>query len=173
MIKLTVLRIGILSDTHSYLDPKVFKYFDECDQVWHAGDIGLPAVTDELAKKFDLKAVWGNVDGTDLRSQFKEDLFFEVEGRKIFMTHIAGKPGTYNQRVAFLLNELKPDIIVCGHSHILRVEFDKKYNVLFINPGAAGVHGFHKVKTVLRFEITKGEIKNMQAIELGPRISLP
>ncbi|HYG49391.1 MAG TPA: metallophosphoesterase family protein [Flavobacteriales bacterium] len=167
------MRIGVISDTHSYLDPKVFKYFEACEQVWHAGDIGLASVSDQLAQRFELKAVYGNIDGTDLRKQFKEDLFFEVEGKKILMTHIAGKPGSYNQRVAFLLKELKPDILVCGHSHILRVEFDKKYNVLFMNPGAAGIHGFHKVKTLLRFEITAGEIKHMQVIEMGPRIEIP
>lgn len=167
------MRIGVISDTHGYLDDKVFKYFEGCEQVWHAGDIGLPAVTDRLKEKFDLRAVYGNVDGAGLRAEFPEDLFFEVGSKKICMTHIAGKPYTYNKRVADLLLARKPDILVCGHSHILRVEFDKKYNVLFMNPGAAGVHGFHKVKTLLRFEIDGDQIRNMQAIEMGPRVPMP
>lgn len=165
------MRIGVISDTHGHLDDKVFKYFEHCEQVWHAGDIGLPDVTDRLKERFGLKAVYGNIDGGGLRAEFPEDLFFEVESKKIFMTHIAGKPYAYNKRVAALLQEHQPDIIVCGHSHILRVEFDKKYNTLYINPGAAGVHGFHKVRTLLRFEINGEKIENMEVVELGPRVS--
>lgn len=164
------MKIGIISDTHGFLDPKVFHYFKDCDQVWHAGDIGSSAVTDALKEKFDLKAVFGNIDGGSLRVEFNEDLIFTVEGKKIFITHIAGKPYAYNKRVSDLLKTHQPDVLVCGHSHILRVEFDKKYKTLFINPGAAGIHGFHKVKTLIRFEITANEIKNMQAIEMGPRV---
>lgn len=166
------MKIGILSDTHSYLDPKVFRFFENCDEVWHAGDIGNTTVTDALKQKFNLKAVYGNIDGTELRKEFKEDLIFSVDGKKIFITHIAGKPYSYNSRVANILLTEKPDILVCGHSHILRVEFDKKYNVLYLNPGAAGIHGSHKVKTLLRFEIIEGELKNMEAIEMGPRVGL-
>jgi len=166
------LKIGVLSDTHSYLDPKVFKFFEHCQQVWHAGDIGSCAVTDQLKQKFDLKAVFGNIDDAEIRKEFKEDLIFDAGGKKVLITHIAGKPYTYNARVAKLLIEHKPDIIVCGHSHILRVEFDKKYKVLFLNPGAAGIHGFHKVKTLLRFEIIDGDLKNMEAIEMGPRVGI-
>lgn len=165
------MRIGVISDTHSYLDDKVFKYFEQCQQVWHAGDIGDAAVTDRLRERFDLKAVYGNIDGAGLRAEFPEDLFFQVDQKKIFMTHIAGKPSAYNKRVSDLLVKEKPDIIVCGHSHILRVEFDKKYHVLFMNPGAAGTHGFHKVKTLLRFEIEGEKILNMEAIEMGPRVN--
>lgn len=164
------MRIGVISDTHGYLDDKVFKYFDRCEQVWHAGDIGTPAVTDRLKERFDLKAVYGNIDGAGLRAEFPEDLFFTVGLKKVFITHIAGKPYAYNKRVAGILLEQQPDIMVCGHSHILRVEFDKKYNVLFMNPGAAGVHGFHKVKTLLRFEIEGDQLLNMEAIEMGPRV---
>lgn len=164
------MRIGLISDTHSYLDDKVFKYFERCDQVWHAGDIGVPAVTDRLKERFDLKAVYGNIDGTEIRAEFPEDLFFKAGNKKVFITHIAGKPYSYNKRVSDILLAQKPDIIVCGHSHILRVEFDKKYNVLFMNPGAAGVHGFHKVKTLLRFEINGDQLTNMDAIEMGPRV---
>ncbi len=165
------MKIGIISDTHSHLDPKVFSYFEKCDQVWHAGDIGICAVTDSLKTKFDLKAVYGNIDNAEIRKEFKEDIIFTVEGKKIFITHIAGSPYKYNKRVANILLTEKPDILVCGHSHILRVEFDKKYNVLFINPGAAGIHGFHKVKTLIRFEIIAGELKNMEVVEMGPRVS--
>lgn len=165
-------RIGVIADTHGYLDPLVFKYFEQCDQVWHAGDIGTIEVTEELKKRYDLRAVFGNIDGTELRKEFEEDLIFSVGTKKILITHIAGNPGSYPKRVTDLIAEHHPDVLVCGHSHILRVEFDKKYNLLYINPGAAGVHGFHKVKTLLRFAIDGEKITNMEVVEMGSRASL-
>ena len=163
------MRIALLSDTHSYLDPKVFKYIEGCDEVWHAGDIGSLEVTDQLKKIKPLRAIFGNIDGGVLRQEFPEDLIFTAEGVKVFMTHIGGKPYAYPARVKEIILKEKPKIFICGHSHILRVEFDQKFGVLYLNPGAAGFHGFHKVKTMLRFHLEKGEIKNMEAIELGLR----
>lgn len=161
--------IGLLSDTHGYLDPKIFKYLETCDEIWHAGDIGDLAVTDALSNIKPLRVVYGNIDGAAFRKRFKETLNFRIEGVNVLMTHIGGAAGSYSPKVRALLSEIKPQIFICGHSHILKVMFDKKYNVLYINPGAAGNHGFHKVKTLLRFKIDKNDIKDLEVIELGPR----
>ena len=164
------MRIGIISDTHSYLDPQVFEYFKSVDEIWHAGDIGDPAVADELEKFKPLRAVFGNIDDKNLQARFAEDLWFECEDLKIWMTHIGGAPPNYNPRIKKILKEKIPDIFICGHSHILRVKKDPKYNnMLYLNPGAAGNHGFHLIKTLIRFEIAKKEIKNVEVIELGKR----
>jgi len=164
------MRIGIISDTHSYLDPQVFEYFKNVDEIWHAGDIGDPAVADELEKFKPLRAVFGNIDDKNLQARFAEDLWFECEDLKIWMTHIGGAPPNYNPRIKKILKEKIPDIFICGHSHILRVKKDPKYNnMLYLNPGAAGNHGFHLIKTFIRFEIAKKEIKNVEVIELGKR----
>ena len=164
------MRIGIISDTHSYLDPQVFEYFKNVDEIWHAGDIGDPAVADELEKFKPLRAVFGNIDDKNLQARFAEDLWFECEDLKIWMTHIGGAPPNYNPRIKKILKEKIPDIFICGHSHILRVKKDPKYNnMLYLNPGAAGNHGFHLIKTLIRFEIVNKEIKNVEVIELGKR----
>lgn len=163
-------RIGLLSDTHGHLDEKVFTYFNECDEIWHAGDIGHLSVTDRLKNFKPLIAVYGNIDGTEARKTFPLSQIFVCEGKKILIHHIAGKPYSYPADVKKLIAEHHPDILVCGHSHILRVEFDKKINMLYMNPGAAGIHGFHKVKTLIRFSIDQGKLLNMEAIELGPRV---
>lgn len=163
-------RIALLSDTHNYLDPKIFKYFAECDQIWHAGDIGTIAITDELSKIKPVIAVYGNIDGKDVRTVHPKNQRFMCEGVKVFMTHIGGYPGRYSFDA---LNEIKrepPQLFICGHSHILKVMFDKHYKLLHINPGAAGVHGFHKVKTMVRFTIDADKIKDLQVIELGARV---
>lgn len=163
-------RIALLSDTHNYLDQKIFKYFDECDQIWHAGDIGTVAITDELAKIKPVIAVYGNIDGKDVRAVHPKNQRFMCEGVNVFMTHIGGYPGRYSLDV---LNEIKrepPQLFICGHSHILKVMFDKHYKLLHINPGAAGIHGFHKVKTMVRFTIDADRIKDLQVIELGARV---
>ncbi len=164
-----MITIGLLSDTHGFLDPKIFKYLDTCDEIWHAGDIGAPAVTDKLASIKPLRAVYGNIDGTPLRKEFKEHLSFTIEEVSVFITHIGGPMGSYAPNVREIINETKPQLFICGHSHILKVAFDKKYNTLYMNPGAAGNHGFHKVKTLLRFKIDKTDIKDLEVIELGPR----
>ncbi|NOT73987.1 MAG: metallophosphoesterase family protein [Cyclobacteriaceae bacterium] len=163
------MKIGLLSDTHSYLDPKVFEYFKECDEIWHAGDIGDPAVIDALENFKPVRAVYGNIDDKNLQIRFPEDLWFECEGTKIWMTHIGGAPPNYNPRVKKILKEKTPDIFICGHSHILRVKKDDRYNMLYINPGAAGNHGFHRMKTLIRMEITTGKVSRMEVIELGLR----
>ena len=163
-------RIGLISDTHSYLDDAVFKHFDQCDEIWHAGDIGDRVVTDALRTFKPLRAVHGNIDNKELCIQFPEDNRFECEGMKILITHIAGKPPSYNPRVKNLLQLNRPDLLICGHSHLLLIKRDPtQKNMLFINPGAAGNHGFHRVKTLVRFQIQQGAITSMEVIELGKR----
>lgn len=163
------MKIGLISDTHSYLDKQVFDYFANCDEVWHAGDIGTHGLADALEKFKRFRAVYGNIDDVPMQKRFPEDLWFTCEELTIWMTHIAGAPPNYNPRIKTLLKERIPDILVCGHSHILRVVRDPKYSMLYLNPGAAGNHGFHHVKTLLRFDIIGKEIKNMEVIELGKR----
>jgi putative phosphoesterase len=164
-----VIKIGLLSDTHGWLEDRVFHHFADCDEIWHAGDIGEVALTDKLAAFKPLRAVYGNIDGGVLRRIFPEDLHFEVAGLSVYMTHIGGYPGKYPARVFTQLLDQKPGLFICGHSHILKVMPDRQLNLLHINPGAAGNHGFHKVKTLIRIEIKEGKIQNLQAIELGPR----
>lgn len=164
------MKVGLLSDTHSYLDPKVFDYFKECDEVWHGGDIGDASVANDLEKFKPLRAVFGNIDDKEIQARFPEDLWFNCEGLIIWMTHIGGAPPNYNPRIKKILKDRVPDIFICGHSHILRIKKDPNYkNMLYLNPGAAGNHGFHLMKTLVRFEVTGKEIKNMEVIELGKR----
>lgn len=162
-------RIGLLSDTHDFLDPNVFKYFEECDEIWHAGDIGSLGLLEELEAFLPVKAVYGNIDGAEVRAAAPENLIWDCEAMKVLMTHIGGYPGRYNARVKALLNEEKPDLYICGHSHILKIMPDKQRGLLHINPGAAGNHGFHKVKTIVRFSVEKGKMDNLEVIELGKR----
>lgn len=164
------MKIGLISDTHSYLDPKVFEHFKLCDEVWHAGDIGNQEVANELTAFKPFRAVYGNIDGRDLQLKFPENLFFECEGFKILISHIGGAPPNYNARVKKLFKEFSPDIFICGHSHILRVVRDEKLNnLLYINPGAAGQHGFHKMRTLIRFDFEQKKVTKMEVIELGKR----
>lgn len=164
------MKVGLLSDTHSYLDPKVFDYFKECDEIWHGGDIGDAAVINDLEKFKPVRAVFGNIDDKEMQARFPEDLWFTCEGLTIWMTHIGGAPPNYNPRIKKILKDRLPDIFICGHSHILRIKKDPKYkNMLYLNPGAAGNHGFHHIKTLVRFEVIGKEIKNMEVIELGKR----
>lgn len=162
-------RIGLLSDTHSYLDPKVFDHFAECDEVWHAGDIGDPAVADQLEEAFTFRAVYGNIDEPSLRHRYPENLIFTLDGVKVFITHIGGYPGRYSARVKRLIIEHQPQLYICGHSHILKVMPDAEKGLLHMNPGACGKHGFHKMRTLLRFTIDQGHIGNVEVIELGLR----
>lgn len=166
------MRIGLLSDTHSYLDVKVFEYFSRCDEVWHGGDFG-EGVLEQLETFKPVRAVFGNIDHPAIRQRLPEDLWFTCEGLTVFMTHIGGAPPNYNPRVKKILKTKTPDIFICGHSHILRIKKDPAFsNMLYLNPGAAGNHGFHTMKTLVRFEITGREIKNMEVIELGKRGAL-
>lgn len=162
-------KIGILSDTHSYLEEQIFEYFKDVDMVWHAGDIGSSTVTNALQKFKPLYAVYGNIDDYSIRAEFPENLSLEIEGCKILITHIAGPLGKYTPRVQQLLQSYTPNILVCGHSHIVKVAKDPKYGLLHINPGAAGIHGFHKMRTAIRMEIENGKPQKMELIELGLR----
>lgn len=164
------MKIGIISDTHGYLDEKVFKYFEHCDEIWHAGDIGTVEVLEALHNFKPVRAVYGNIDGQELRTLCPEATRFHCEELKVWMTHIGGKPPRYQPEIRKGLVKHKPDIFVCGHSHILMIKTDTAHNnVLYINPGAAGKNGFHKVKTLVRFEVNGKKISDMQVIELGKR----
>lgn len=164
--------IGLLSDTHSYLDPAVFLHFESCDEIWHAGDIGDQQVLRKLEAFKPVRAVYGNIDDRLLRQELPEYSIFELEGVKTLIIHICGKPGHYAKDVQNLIHHNQPKLLICGHSHILRVIKDQKNNLLYMNPGAAGQHGFHQVKTLLRFQLDKEVIKNLEVIELGKRGSL-
>ncbi len=164
------MKIGLLSDTHGYMDERIIEYLKDCDEIWHAGDIGTPEVMTPLEALAPVKAVYGNIDGADLRQQYPEHQRFVCEGMNVWMTHIGGYPPKYNPLVRKLLQNDTPNIFICGHSHILRVMPDKNLNgLLYINPGAAGQEGFHSIRTLLRFEIVDQNIRNLQAVELGKR----
>ncbi len=163
-------RIGLLSDTHGYLDPTLKKHFDLCDEIWHAGDLGSMDVLDELLTwKKPLRVVYGNIDSHEIRHKTTEDLWWNSEEVHVYMTHIAGYPGRYNSRVAELIKAKKPGMVICGHSHILKIIYDKQFEHLHVNPGACGMQGLHQMRTVVRFTIDETEIKEMQVIELGRR----
>ncbi len=162
-------RIGLISDTHGHHDERIAHYLSECDEIWHAGDIGTPAVSDELSKIKPYRAVYGNIDGDVLRRMHPVEQHFTLEGFTVWMTHIAGTPGRYSKGIPDLIRLRKPNLLICGHSHILKVERDKRFNFLYMNPGAAGIHGFHKVRTLLRFTLNAGKIEDLEVVELGPR----
>ena len=162
-------KIGLLSDTHSHLDPKIFHYFSEVDEIWHAGDIGTPEVAEALEKYKPFKAVYGNIDGQPIRLKYPLDLRFNCEGLDVWITHIGGYPGKYNPRVRAEMQLNPPKLFICGHSHILKVISDKQFNLLHINPGACGQEGFHQVKTLIRFDIANAKIQNLEVVELGTR----
>ncbi len=162
-------KIGLLSDTHSYLDERIFHYFEDCDELWHAGDIGSQTVADRLEAFRPLKAVYGNIDDAAMRRRFPEDQRFDCEGLDVFITHIGGYPGRYNPRVRQLLQASPPGLFISGHSHILKVMPDPRLGLLHINPGACGNEGFHRIRTIIRFEILSGKVSNLEVIELGRR----
>jgi putative phosphoesterase len=160
------MKIILMSDTHGLCDKKIEKYLSGCDEIWHAGDIGSMDVANRLREIAPLRAVYGNIDDQNVRHEFSEFHTFECEGAQVLMTHIGGFPGKYDTKALRQIFAVKPKIFVCGHSHILRVMYDKHHDMLVLNPGAAGIQGFHQVRTLLRFEIEKGEIKNMEVIEI-------
>jgi len=164
-------KILLLSDTHSFLDSRVLDYAKDADEIWHAGDIGNLNVTDSLRNLKPLRAVYGNIDNATIRQEFPEDLFFELEGVSVFMTHIGGKPNRYAKGISEKLSKLKPQLFICGHSHILKVAFDKSRELLYVNPGAAGKHGFHKKQTLIKFELANGKAQNLVVIELADKTS--
>lgn len=162
--------IGLISDTHSYFDPQFSELFKNVDEIWHAGDVGDVRVIESISALKPVRGVYGNIDGRDVKNEFPLHNRFKLEGFDIWITHIGGYPGKYNPAITPVLNQNPPDIFICGHSHILKVMRDKKYNnMLTLNPGAAGVHGLHKVRTALRFTLDNGKISNMEVIELGLR----
>lgn len=163
------MKIGLLSDTHSFLDETIFNHFAECDEIWHAGDIGRPELAKQLEEFKPFRAVYGNIDGQEIRRKYPENLRLEIEGVNVFMTHIGGYPGRYKPRVRDILNAEPADLYICGHSHILKVMPDKKLNLIHLNPGACGRAGWHTVRTIMRFDLAVGKISNLEVIELGPR----
>lgn len=162
--------IGIISDTHGYFNPLISKHFAHVDEIWHAGDIGDLSVIAQLEKMAPVRAVYGNIDNRAIRYQYSDVLHFEVGLVKVMLTHIGGYPGRYAPGIRPILLAHKPDVFVCGHSHILKVQHDKGLNLLHINPGAAGVQGFHQVSTILRLQIAD-TIKNLEVIEFSKRMA--
>ena len=163
-------RIGLLSDTHGFWDEKYRKYFAECDEIWHAGDIGTVEVADKLSAIAPLRAVYGNIDGGDLRYMFSEKYRFKCEDVDVLMKHIGGYPGKYDASIRGTMYANPPRLFIAGHSHLLKVMYDKTINCLHINPGAAGLYGFHKVRTLVRFVIDGSEIKDLEVIELSDKV---
>ena len=164
-------RIGLISDTHGYLDEQVFKYFKDCDEIWHAGDFGMISLAEELTSKsgLPLKGVYGNIDGFDVRSIYPEKLMWQCEDVPVFMIHIGGHPGRYAPGVKQIITENRPKLFISGHSHILKVIYDDKLKCLHINPGAAGRQGWHLVRTIVTFAIDGNNILDCKVIELGKR----
>jgi putative phosphoesterase len=163
------MKIGLISDTHGWIHPRLYNYFSECDEVWHAGDIGNAETVDALSRFKQLRAVYGNIDNSVIRKMFPQFLRFRIDEVDVLLTHIGGYPDHYFPQVKKIITVNPPDLFICGHSHIAKVMFDKKYNFLFINPGAAGFTGFHKFMTATRFEITGKRIHDLELIELGER----
>lgn len=167
------MRVGLISDTHGWIHPSLFGYFSECDEIWHAGDIGTVEVADRLSAFKPLRAVYGNIDDARLRRMFSENLRFKAEGLDVLLTHIGGNPGHYSSRINGLIRSNPPALFICGHSHIARVQSDPVLKLLYINPGAAGYQGFHNIMTAIRFSIEKGKISDIELIELGERGKAP
>jgi putative phosphoesterase len=166
------MKIGLLSDTHSHLDAQIFEYFADCDEIWHAGDIGSHELADKLEAFKPLRAVYGNIDDKKMQLRFPEHNRFKLEGLDIWITHIGGYPGKYPKKIKETLLANPPDIYITGHSHILKVMRDPQYGLLHMNPGACGIEGWHKMKTILRFELIGGQLTNLELIELGPRAKI-
>jgi putative phosphoesterase len=158
-------QIVLLSDTHHTLDDRFFPHFEKADEIWHAGDIGSFEITDTLKKYAPVRVVYGNIDDKTIRSEFKANLYFKCEKVNVMMTHIGGYPGRYNKKIIPIIEQTNPDLFICGHSHILKVMYDKKNQLLHMNPGAIGDYGIHKVKTILCFTIQGKEIKNLRVVE--------
>ncbi len=163
------MQIGVLSDTHGYVDDQLFHFFNKCEEVWHAGDIGSMEVVEKLTRHFSVIAVSGNIDGGEIRNLFPGHQRLTRDGLDIWMTHIGGYPGNYDRRIRNEILEKPPGLFISGHSHILKVIPDSSLQLLHINPGAAGYHGMHLVRTAVRFEIVDSKVQDVEIIELGPR----
>ena len=164
-----MLKIGLLSDTHHFLDESVFRHFEHCHEIWHAGDFGTAGLATRLSDFRPLRGVYGNIDGADIRRGFPEKLTWEAEGVKVFMTHIGGYPPRYTPSIKNELQKTGPRLFICGHSHILKIIYDERLHCLHMNPGAAGRQGWHTVRTLVRFTIDGTDIRDCEVIELGPR----
>lgn len=163
------MRIGLLSDTHGFLDDAIFTYFAQCDEIWHAGDFGSEEILDRLTAFKPVRGVYGNIDGSKVRAELPRDLAWDCAGVQVYMTHIGGYPGNYDARAKKEILRRKPGLFICGHSHILKVMRDPSLGLLHMNPGACGHHGWHLTRTLLRFTIDAGQYSGVEAIELGPR----
>ena len=162
-------RIGLLSDTHGYMDDRIITYLQECDEIWHAGDIGNTETALKLSSIRPFRAVSGNIDGAGLRQEYPLSLRFFCENVDVLIVHIGGYPGHYAAEVRNIIRTSPPKLFISGHSHILKVIYDPKYQLLHINPGAAGIQGFHQVRTLIRFTIDNADIKDLEVIELGQK----
>lgn len=160
------MKAGIISDTHGFFEPALIDFFRDCDEVWHAGDIGNSELADRLMQLKPLRAVYGNIDGTEIRKMFPQHQRFEVDGLRIWMTHIGGYPGNYAPGIREGLKAYKPGLFISGHSHILKVIPDRTFNLLHINPGAIGKNGFHLVRTAVRLSITNSKVSELEVLEL-------
>lgn len=164
------MRILLISDNHGYCGEEIMRYAADCDEVWHAGDwLSLSVHEALIGLNKPIRGVYGNVDGTEVRVVYPELNVFEIDGKRFMMIHIAGYPGRYAKGIQALINDHKPEVLICGHSHVLRVMRDPANDLLYLNPGACGTHGFHKVRTALRFEVNENGIKGMEVIEFGSR----
>ena len=162
-------KIGLLSDTHHFFDKSIYSHFEHCDEIWHAGDFGTLAVAEQLRAFRPLRGVYGNIDGQDIRTEYPQKLEWFCEDIKVYMTHIGGYPPKYNPSVKADLYAIRPQLFICGHSHILKIIYDEKLQCLHMNPGAAGNQGWHKVRTLIRFVVDGTEMKQCEVIELGLR----
>ena len=163
------MKIGLISDTHGFIGNDTLDALSGVDEIWHAGDIGTLDITDQLQRIAPVRAVYGNIDNHQIRTEWPEYGFYDLEGNRFLMIHIANRLGSYNPRVRELIARYEPDFLICGHSHILKVQFDKRFDLLYINPGAVGHHGFHLMRTLITFEIRDGIVTEMKAVELGKR----
>jgi len=163
------MRIGLISDTHGFLDQALFEYFSQCDEVWHAGDFGIVEVLERLRQFKPTRGVYGNIDGPEIRAELAEDLNWTCEGLRVYMTHIGGYPGRYDPRAKQIVLATKPGLFICGHSHVLKVTRDFKLKLVHMNPGACGNSGWHLMRTGLRFTVAEGKLADVEAIQLGRR----
>lgn len=163
------MNIGLISDTHGHMDNVILKSLSDCDEIWHAGDWGDVSVADQLSEIAPLRGVYGNIDDEQIRGRYPLDERFDFAGVDVWISHIVGRPGRYESRVNRVLKEKPPGLLICGHSHILHVEEDKKNSLRYINPGAAGHHGLHTIRTIMKIQISDGEISRIRVLELGTR----
>jgi len=166
------VQIGIISDTHGYLDEQIISHLQDCQEIWHAGDMGSVAVIDKLSALAKTKMVYGNIDGHEIRNICPEYQYFKAGGLSVYMIHIGGYPGKYRPQVRQFIAQNRPGLFISGHSHILKIIPDNKYGLLHINPGAAGRIGFHKIRTLIKLQIEYGKISDLKVIELGKRSAL-